>query len=214
MKKAVFFDLDGTLIDSAPDLANSLNHTLESLNLPTYDLETIRSWIGGGATKLLMRGISGKKEAKNIDDQLLTKAKAIFFDHYKNHLCVQTRLYEGSKEILHYLKPKYKLALITNKPYPFVRPILQRLGIDIFDLVLGGESLPQKKPHPLPLVHACEHFGIRPHETVMVGDSSNDFIAAQKAGIEIVLVSYGYEKNPDLHPTYKIDTLLQLKEIV
>ncbi len=214
MKKAILFDLDGTLIDSAPDLAASLNHTLNSLGLPIYDLDTIRDWIGGGATKLLMRGIAGQKDIEHVDDKLLDQAKKIFFDHYRSHLCKQTKLFEGSKELLEYLKPKYALALITNKPYPFVLPILRQLDIDLFDLVLGGESLPQKKPHPLPLLHACKHFGIDPHEALMVGDSSNDFFAAKEAGIEMVLVSYGYEKDETLTPQYRCNSLLELKELL
>ena len=97
MKKAVLFDLDGTIIDSAPDLAASLNYALSSLGLPTYDLRTIRGWIGGGATLLLQRGLTGQKEPSGVDPKLFEKAKELFFAHYRANLCNQTKAYPYAK---------------------------------------------------------------------------------------------------------------------
>ena len=212
MKKAILFDLDGTLIDSAPDLAASLNHTLAALGLPTYDLATIRSWIGGGATKLLQRGIGGTKEPKNVDAELLEKAKEIFFAHYGKNLCNQTRLYPCAKELIGSIKGRYRLGLVTNKPTPFVRPILQMLDIDIFDVVLGGESLEYKKPHPAPLLHACKLLGVRREEALMIGDSANDYQAAKSAGIDVVLVPHGYDEVEAFAKESEIADLCTLKE--
>lgn len=212
MKEAILFDLDGTLIDSAPDLAASLNHTLATLGLPTYDLATVRSWIGGGATKLLQRALGGSKEPKEVDEKLLAKAKEIFFAHYGDNLCNQTTLYPCAKELLESLKGCYRLALVTNKPTPFVRPILQTLDIDIFDVVLGGESLEYKKPHPAPLLHACELLGVRCDEALMVGDSINDYQAAKSAGIDVVIVPHGYDDVKTFAKEKEISDLCTLKE--
>ncbi len=212
MKKAVLFDLDGTLIDSAPDLAASLNHALSSLGLPTYDLQTIRGWIGGGATLLLQRGLTGQKETSGVDPKLFEKAKELFFAHYRANLCNQTKAYPYAKEILEYLRPRYALALVTNKPYAFVPPILRKLGLEHFDLVLGGDSLEEKKPSPKPLLHVCERFEITPKEALMVGDSINDYLAAKAAGMDMVLVEHGYETQELKAP--RIASLAKLKEIV
>ena len=212
MKEAILFDLDGTLIDSAPDLAASLNYTLTALGLPTYDLATVRSWIGGGATKLLQRGLSGTKEPKEVDSELLEKAKEIFFAHYGANLCRETSLYPCAKELLENLKGRYRIGLVTNKPTPFVRPILQALDIDIFDVVLGGESVEYKKPHPAPLLHACETLGIQPYKALMVGDSINDYQAAKRAGIDVVLVPHGYDEVETFAKEEEITDLCTLKE--
>ncbi len=213
MTKALFFDLDGTLIDSAPDLADAVNFTLARLGRETYDLDTIRSWIGGGATLLIQRALSGKKSPDPIDSHLFTKAKELFFDYYAKNLCNQTRAYPHVKETLQTLKKRYPLALITNKPERFVRPILQHLELDFFDLIIGGDTLPQKKPSPLPLLHACQHFGVGSREAMMVGDSSNDIEAAKSAGVPSVLVTYGYESQK-LNSYYTIDNLKELLELV
>ena len=212
MKKAVLFDLDGTLIDSAPDLAASLNYALSSLGLPTYDLQTIRGWIGGGATLLLQRGLTGQMEPSGVDPKLFEKAKELFFAHYRANLCNQTKAYPYAKEILEYLRSRYALALVTNKPYAFIPPILQKLGLERFDLVLGGDSLEAKKPSPKPLLHVCKRFEIRPKEALMVGDSINDYLAAKAARMDMVLVEYGYETQELKAP--KIASLAKLKEIL
>ena len=212
MKKAVLFDLDGTLIDSAPDLAASLNHTLHSLGMPTYDLDTIRSWIGGGATLLLQRGLTGQMEPSGVNPELFEKAKELFFAHYRANLCNQTKAYPYAKEVLEYLRPRYTLALVTNKPYTFVPPILRKLGLERFDLVLGGDSLKTKKPSPEPLLHACQKLGVAPYETMMIGDSINDYLAAKEAGMDMIWVAYGYDSSEV--EAQKIPSLAILKEIL
>ena len=211
-KKAVFFDLDGTLIDSAPDLAASLNHTLHSLGMPTYDLDTIRSWIGGGATLLLQRGLTGQMEPPPIDPKLFEKAKRIFFEHYGANLCNHTRAYPHAKEVLVYLRPRYRIGLVTNKPYAFVLPILKKLRLDYFDLVLGGDSLKAKKPSPEPLLHACQKLKVVPYEALMIGDSINDYLAAKEAGMDMIWVSHGYDSSKV--EAQKIPSLATLKEIL
>ena len=213
MTKALFFDLDGTLIDSAPDLADAVNFMLKQLGKRGYNLATIRSWIGGGATLLIQRALSGKKEPKNIEEQLLNKAKEHFFAYYEKNLCNKTKAFPNAKETLQTLKKRYPLALITNKPERFIKPILKHLELDFFDLIIGGDTLPEKKPSPLPLLHACNHFGIGAKEAIMVGDSYNDIEAAKRASIVSVLVTYGYESQK-LDSHYIINNLNELLELV
>jgi len=159
--KAVFFDLDGTLIDSAEDLANSINFMLKSIGKNPYDIELIKTWVGNGATMLVKRALSGSFEVGDIDENEFKKALNIFMEHYKNNLCIKTQMYPGVKETLDKLKAK-KLAIITNKPFKFVTPILKEFKIDgYFDLILGGDSLDEKKPSKKPLLFACEKLNVR-----------------------------------------------------
>ncbi|WP_457560331.1 phosphoglycolate phosphatase [Caminibacter sp.] len=194
--KAVFFDLDGTIIDSSGDLANSINYMLKQLGKKGCPIELIKTWIGNGASVLVKRALSGGMEIKAIDENLFKKAKEIFLNHYKNNLTTSTILYPKVKETL--LKIPHKKAIITNKPEEFVRPILKHLDIEMFDLILGGESLPEKKPSPLPLLYACKNFGISPDEALMIGDSANDILAAKKAGIKIIALNYGYNQGENI----------------
>jgi len=189
-KKLLLFDLDGTLIDSVPDLANSINFMLQQLNKNTFDENTIRAWVGNGAKTLVQRALNGENNDHALE---------IFLQHYKNHLCKTTTLYPHVKETLEALyKQGFTLAIITNKPYAFISPILEALKIDkYFSLVIGADSLTEKKPHPLPLLHVSEKLGFSKEETLMIGDSKNDILAAKAAGIESIGVSYGY--NYDEH---------------
>ena len=194
-KELLLFDLDGTLIDSVPDLSKALNATLEELALPRYDEATIRSWIGNGAAMLVKRGLVGKREIdREPEKALFQKAMRIFLERYAVVLNEATGLYPEVAETLEILKDRgYRMAIVTNKPSQFVGPILENLGIEsYFEHVLGGEDLPKKKPDPLPLLHTCEILGCRPESSVMIGDSSNDILAAKAAGIPAVAVAYGY----------------------
>ncbi|WP_292656308.1 phosphoglycolate phosphatase [Nitratifractor sp.] len=195
-RELLLFDLDGTLIDSVPDLAKALNATLEELDLRTYDEATIRTWIGNGAAMLLKRGLLGKREIdREPERELFDRAQALFLERYAAVLNDATGLYPEVGETLRILRERgYRMAIVTNKPSQFVAPILENLGIDaFFERVVGGEDLPRKKPDPLPLLHCCEASGCRPERAVMIGDSSNDILAAQAAGIPVIAVAYGYD---------------------
>ena len=214
--KAVLFDLDGTLIDSGDDLANSVNFMLKKMNKKQYDNETIKRWIGNGAAVLVKRALSGSMEIKDIDEEKFQKAFEIFMNHYSENLCVNTRLFDGVREVLESLKDK-KLAIITNKPFKFVSPILEHFKIeDYFDVVLGGDSLDEKKPSAKPLKVACKKLGVLENEAVMVGDSKNDIIAAKNAGIRSVCVTYGYlqgEEAESLGADFIINSLVELRNV-
>jgi len=194
-KDTILFDLDGTLIDSAPDLAAAVNDMLEKLGRERFDEETIRHWVGNGARILVQRALSGSREIDgNLHEDLLDEALGIFFESYGNALCESTVLYPGVLPTLRRLRNAgFMMAVVTNKPSPFVHPILDTLGVShLFDLTLGGEDLPRKKPDPLPLLHACERLETTVDRTLMVGDSRNDILASRAAGMESVGVRYGY----------------------
>jgi len=193
-KKVIIFDLDGTLIDSVPDLALSINDMLEALHRNTFSQETIRFWVGNGAPILVKRALLGKKEInKPVDEKLFQKALSIFLDAYKKNLILSTHPYPHVTTTLHKLSQDYTLALVTNKPFIFIEPILKNLGINmLFKVILGGDSLKEKKPSGMPLLHVCKQLKITPKEAVMVGDSSNDVLSAKSASIQTIGVSYGY----------------------
>ena len=214
--EAILFDLDGTLIDSGDDLAASINYMLKKIGRSEFKSETIKTWVGNGASILVKRALSGGMEIKDIDENEYKKAYEIFMEHYRNNLCVNTKLYPGAKEILEYFKYKKK-AIITNKPYEFVSPILKEFGIEkYFELILGGDSLSEKKPSPLPLLVACESLGVSKENVIMVGDSKNDILAAKAAGIKSAAITHGYSQGVDiksLGADFVINDLYQLKAI-
>ncbi len=201
-KKAILFDLDGTLIDSAPDLALAVNHMLVEIGREAVDAEVIRSWVGNGASILVQRGLSGQMQIDaDLDPQLVEKALAIFLAFYKKHLCVDTVTYPNVRSTLKILKAHgYKLAVVTNKPFDFIEPILKGLELEgIFELLLGGDCLEKRKPDPLPLHHACEKLGVTVEQSLMVGDSKNDILAANAANMQSVGLTYGYNYGEDIN---------------
>lgn len=222
-KKAVLFDLDGTLIDSAPDLALAINHMLTSIGREEISPAIIRSWVGNGASILVQRGLSGQTDIdENLDPELLEKSLAIFLDFYANNLCVDTVTYPHVRSSLKILKAKgYQLAIVTNKPYDFIQPILDGLELNgLFELLVGGDTLEKRKPDPLPLHYACEKLGVTVEQCVMVGDSKNDVLAANAANMQSIGLSYGYnygedinEHNPDISFDDFADIIATLSDI-
>lgn len=194
-KKLLLFDLDGTLIDSGPDLALALNDMLTQLGHKNFSLETIHNWVGNGAQTLVKRALLGKKEIdREIEEELFHRALEIFLDSYAKNVCVDTVLYPEVKSTLVTLKNRgYHLSIVTNKPYDFVVPILEGLDIaEYFEYFIGGDSLPEKKPSPAPLLHICEKLEVSVEKSLMIGDSKNDIFAANAAGMDSIGVSYGY----------------------
>lgn len=222
-KKAVLFDLDGTLIDSAPDLALAINHMLTSIGREEISPTIIRSWVGNGASILVQRGLSGQTDIdENLDPELLEKSLAIFLDFYAKNLCVDTVTYPHVRASLKILKAKgYQLAIVTNKPYDFIQPILDGLELNgLFELLVGGDTLEKRKPDPLPLHYACEKLGVTVEQCVMVGDSKNDVLAANAANMQSIGLSYGYnygedinEHNPDVSFDDFADIIATLSDI-
>ncbi len=200
-KKAILFDLDGTLINSAPDLALAVNHTLKTLERDIFSGEIIHGWVGNGALILVKRALSGQSTIdENLDESYVAKALDIFLTFYAQNLCNTTVTYNNVSATLHTLKEKgYRLAIVTNKPFDFVAPILEGLELtELFELHLGGDSLPQKKPDPMPLLHVCTQLNVTVEQCVMVGDSKNDILAANACGMQSIGVSYGYNYGEDI----------------
>ncbi len=200
-KNVLLFDLDGTLVDSAPDLALAVNQTLTHLKLTTFDENIIRGWVGNGALCLISRALSGAKDINpELSETFINQALAIFLAYYQDCVCNQSVLYSGVKETLTCLKNRgYRLAIITNKPENFILPIIQKLGLtNLFELELGGDSLPERKPHPLPLFTACEQLNVSIKQCVMIGDSKNDILAAKAAQMDSIGLTYGYNYDEDL----------------
>ena len=200
-KELILFDLDGTLIDSVPDLALAVNEMLTALGRDTFTEDIIRYWVGNGAQTLVKRALSGSREvAENIDEKLFNEALNIFLGFYRQHLCADTHPYPHVAQTLQALKEKgYRLGIVTNKPYEFVGPILTGLKLTgVFESYLGGNSLERKKPDPLPLLHICRELGVSVDASVIVGDSRNDILAANAAGMQSIGVTYGYNYGEDI----------------
>ena len=210
-KKVIIFDFDGTLIDSEPDLAVAINHMLRQLNRETYTQEIISHWVGNGAEILVKRALSGNSKIdETIDNDFFKNALDIFLKFYAQNLCVKTYLYPNVKEVLIRLKDAgFIMVIVTNKPADFVAPILNGLGIDgLFEFYLGGDSLERKKPDPMPLIHVCKELNITVDACVMIGDSKNDILSANRANMQSVGVSYGYNYGEDIrtyNPTAVVD---------
>jgi len=152
-KKVIIFDLDGTLIDSSPDLALAVNHMLKTLNRETFSLDEIHHWVGNGAETLVKRALSGSATIdSNINEDEFKEALDIFLKFYAQNLAVATVTYPHVLVTLSKLKEHgYRLAIVTNKPFDFVAPILKELKLEAyFELCLGGDSLKEKKPNPAP----------------------------------------------------------------
>jgi len=191
------FDLDGTLVDSAPDLAAAVDQMLEHLGRSPAGLEKVRNWVGNGAPILVRRALAGQTDwepAAPRDDALFKDALAIFYHAYGQLNGRHAVVFDGVNECLEHLKGLgCRMAVVTNKPDQFVQPLLEKTGLDRwFELSVGGDTLPVKKPDPTPLLHAMEQLGGTRGTTVMVGDSKADVKAALAAGIPCVAVRYGY----------------------
>ena len=196
--KLVAFDLDGTLVDSAADIARAVDRALQELGQRTYGVEEVKGWVGEGLTKLLKRALTGELEGEP-DPALLVRCREEFRRFYKEGLCIDTRFYPGAMETLETLARRYRLACITNKATEYTEPLLKVLGVrERFDVVVSGDTLKVLKPDPAPLLYAASRCSLDPVHCCMVGDSRNDILAAKAAGFRAVAVSYGYRQGVDL----------------
>lgn len=192
--KVIAFDLDGTLVDSIADLAMAANQMRIHLKLSPLDSQVLESYVGDGLASLVHRALTDN-QGGIADNNLWQKGFEFYIQYYGEHLTDQTRPYKDVEDILGLLKILgFPLAVITNKNEIFAHKILTNLGlIDNFSLIIGGDTLSEKKPSALPLQHVAEVFNISPNELVMVGDSLNDIKAANAAKSIGIGVTYGYE---------------------
>lgn len=212
--KLVMFDLDGTLVDTAPDIARAVNIALTQLALPTVSEDKVRLWLGNGADMLIRRALTDGDDSKTLDQALWDKALTALLAVYPYHH-EAGYVYGGVKPYLEFLaKQAIKMAVVTNKPIAFVEPLLQELGLaDNFSWLVGGGSLPHKKPAPEPLLYVLEKAGVRADQALFVGDSRNDVQAAKAANVPCAALTYGYNHGKPIaieQPTWIIDDLREL----
>lgn len=196
--RAVFLDLDGTLIDTAHDLTDAANAMLTGYGLAPYDIDAIRSFVGRGLPNLVQRCLDGRSSGAGASGVLPSHAEALarFRECYRVTNGRHATLYPGVLSGLQQLRAmRLPLGCVTNKAAAFTRPLMETTGIAAyFAEVVCGDTLPKSKPDPLPLLHLCERFGIAPNEAVLIGDSRNDIAAARAAGCPVFCVPYGYNE--------------------
>ena len=216
--KVVVIDLDGTLLHTAPDLAEAANRMLAEMNLPPIRLDLLETYVGNGVAKLIKRVLMRDMDAEPTAE-LFGQARPIYEKHYQQVVSLSSRPYPGVLVGLRALKQAgYRLACITNKAEKFTLPLLDDTGLrDYFELILSGDTLPKKKPDPMPLLHACEKFGVTPDEMLLIGDSLNDTQAARAAGCHVFCVPYGYNRGQDvsaLDLDAVVDTLADAAQLI
>lgn len=198
-RRAVLFDLDGTLVDSAPDIAAAADRALVDCGVEARGVERIRGYIGGGAEKLIHRCLTERMDGR-AEPALFEAAYDAFFRHYAAELTTHTRPYPGVVDTLEALRARgYALGCVTNKPGRFTGPLLEALALaPYFEVTVAGDTLAVKKPDPAPLLHALSALGVATPHATMVGDSLADLNAARAAGMRVLCVSYGYSPNARL----------------
>jgi phosphoglycolate phosphatase len=216
--KMILIDVDGTLVDSVPDLAYCVDEMMDRLDMPRRGETAVRQWVGNGVERLVRRALINQLDGEP-DEALYEKAMPIFMELYAENTSKRSCLYPGVEEGLAYLKQAgFRLGCVTNKAEQFTVPLLTDLGvIDNFEIVVSGDTLPRKKPDPMPLLHAAEQLDVAPAESLMLGDSMSDVKAARAAGFQIICMSYGYNHGVDIHdsnPDAVIDSMAELKGLL
>lgn len=214
----ILIDVDGTLVDSVPDLHFCVNAMMQDLGLTERSETQVRDWVGNGVEQLVQRALIGRLDGKP-DRALFDRAIPIFMDLYKENTSKRSRLYPGVREAMDYLKGTgISLGSVTNKAACFTEPLLKDLGIyEDFSLVVSGDTLTKKKPDPAPLLHAADIFKVNPERSLMIGDSVSDVAAARAAGFQIICVSYGYNHGRDIRdssPDAVIDSLVEIQTLL
>nr|VFJ62311.1 MAG: phosphoglycolate phosphatase [Candidatus Kentron sp. FM]VFJ64686.1 MAG: phosphoglycolate phosphatase [Candidatus Kentron sp. FM]VFK14493.1 MAG: phosphoglycolate phosphatase [Candidatus Kentron sp. FM] len=219
--KLVVFDLDGTLVDSVPDIAISADEMLIRLGMAPYGEARIRQCIGYGGLQNLVERLLTQEMHTEPDAELFDKAYSQFLDIYERQNGEKSTLYSGALAVLDYLAAEgIPLACITNKAARFTGALLEKLGIrHRFAIVLSGDSLPKKKPDPMPLFHVANYLGVDAAESVLIGDSILDIKAARAAGFYMIAVSHGYNDGLDIckaesKPDVVIDSLAELAGVL
>jgi phosphoglycolate phosphatase len=215
---ALLFDVDGTLVDTREDLAASANVLREQFGLPRVTTAEVVGWVGDGAQVLVARAL-GRPEQGAHEDPRVAEGLALFRDHYTGHMLERTQPYPGTLEGVRRLRETgRKLAVVSNKPRAMCVQILDALGFQgAFSLVLGGDSLPRKKPDPAPLLHALESLDVPPERALMVGDGAQDMRAGRAAGCATAAALWGFRSRAELEPTrpdYWLDSFAGLEELL
>ncbi|MDH5471910.1 MAG: phosphoglycolate phosphatase [Gammaproteobacteria bacterium] len=214
----VLIDVDGTLVDSVPDLAFCVDEMMKQLDMPVRGEERVRHWVGNGVERLVRRALINQLDGEP-DEALFQKAIPIFEALYAENTSKRSCLYPGVREALDFLKTTgVHIGCVTNKAAQFTLPILKDLGVSgYFEIVICGDDLPRKKPDPMPLLHAAEKMGVKPEQSLMLGDSMSDVKAARAAGFNIICMSYGYNHGEDIrdyNPDAVVDSMDEVKALI
>lgn len=197
--RSVLFDLDGTLLDTAPDMAGALNELLHEQGRERLPFQTIRPLVSHGATALVNLGFAG------VAESVFAALRARFLEIYRARLAVETRMYAGLAEALDVLDSSgISWGIVTNKPGWLTEPLLEHFAWSRrAQVIVSGDTLAQRKPHPAPLLHAAEKLGVKPAECIYIGDAERDVLAGRAAGMQVFVALFGYipaEEQPRAWP--------------
>jgi phosphoglycolate phosphatase len=196
--KVVLIDLDGTLLDTVGDIIHAANLMRGTLGFQPLDATVIRNFVGKGITNLVAKTL--KDAVGEVGPTALKVAVANFERQYETCFADSSKPYPGVVDGLNALKDAgFRLGCVTNKAEKFTLPLLEKTGLrDYFEIVVSGDTVAEKKPHPMPLLHAAQFFGCKPIEMLLIGDSINDAQAARAAGCAAFIVPYGYNEGQEL----------------
>ena len=214
----ILIDVDGTLVDSVPDLAFCVDAMMKELGMPERGERRVRHWVGNGVERLVKRSLVNQIDGEP-DEALFNRALPVFEALYRENTSKRSCLYSGVSEALEFLATTgVRIGCVTNKASQFTLPLLQDLGVrDYFEIVICGDMVERKKPDPMPLLQAAEQLETEPRASMMLGDSMSDVNAARAAGFQIVCMSYGYNHGEDIRdydPDAVIDSMAEIRDIV
>lgn len=214
----VLIDVDGTLINSVPDLAFSIDQMLKDLNMPARGEDKVKHWVGNGIERLVKRALTDAFDGEP-DEILYQNALPLFRLHYTENNSKRSHLYDGVMQGLEYMRNcGYRMGCVTNKASRFTHPLLDNLGLtSFFEVIICGDDTPKIKPDPLPLLTAAQQMQVKPEHSLMLGDSRSDVIAARAAKFQIICTSYGYNHGEDIRrygPDAVIDSMAELEKLI
>ena len=191
---AVLFDLDGTLLDTIPDLADAANAMRQDMDLAPLPQEVLATYVGKGLEQLIIRTLGHDGPPASVE--MVMRGLARYQDHYRALNGQRSRIYPGVVAGLEaFRKQGVRMAVVTNKGTEFTGPLLRQMGLDgYFDVVVCGDTCERKKPDPMPVLHACDLLGVTPDQALFIGDSINDAQAANAAGLRVLALPYGYNE--------------------
>lgn len=209
----ILIDLDGTLIDSVPDLAYCVDETMKQMDMPVRGEAAVRNWVGNGVQRLVERALINSVDGMP-EQELMDKAYPIFLELYKENTSQRSCVYDGVVDGIEWMKAQgYRVACVTNKAEAFTVPLLKDKGLhDYFEVIVSGDTCEKKKPDPMPLLHAADLLGVSPENALMIGDSKSDVKAARAAGFHIFCMTYGYNHGEDIrdyNPDVVVDSFAE-----
>ena len=210
----ILIDLDGTLVDSVPDLTYCVDEMMKRLDMPVRGIDAVRNWVGNGVRRLTERALVNAVEGMP-ETELMDKAYPIFLELYKNNNSQRSKVYDGVLDGLKWMQNNgYRIGCVTNKAESFTVPLLKSKGLfDLFEVIVSGDTCAEKKPHPMPLLHAAKLMGVSPSNALMLGDSKSDVKAARAANFNIFCMTYGYNHGEDIanyNPDVIMDSFMEL----